>query len=208
MINAESLTSKPEDLGIDPEKLEAVFARAKHDVDQGILPSAQVAVARHGKLAGMRTFGSAVQGGTEQAATDHTMYHIFSSTKAVVAAAIWLLFDEGLLRLDEKVADIVPEFGTNGKEAIDVETMMLHAGGFPYAPFAQSKWGDRDALLQAMSQWRLKRPSSASASPSLRPWANCTSAARASSSTGSPTSSTSVSTSHRLAVTARSRRSW
>ena len=152
------LASKPEDLGIESERLEAVFARAKRDVDDGILPSAQVAIARHGKLAGMRTYGTAIQGGSEKPATDDTLYHVFSSTKAIVAAAVWLLFESGDLRLDEKVADIIPEFGTNGKDAIDIETLMLHAGGFPLAPFAADKWGDRDALLQAFRQWRLNWP--------------------------------------------------
>jgi len=158
MIDATQLASKPEDLGIDSEKLEAVFARAKRDVDDGTLPSAQVAIARHGKLAGMRTYGSAVQGGAEQPATDDTLYHFFSSTKAVVSAAVWLLFEEGQLRLDEKVADIIPEFGTNGKDAIDVETLMLHAGGFPLAPVAADRWTDRAALLRAFGQWRLNWP--------------------------------------------------
>jgi len=158
MIDAARIASKPEDLGIDAEKLEMVFARARRDVEQGILPSAQVAVARHGKLAGMRTFGSAVQGGEERPATDETLYHYFSSTKGIVAAAVWLLFESGDLRLDEKVADIIPEFGTNGKDAIDVETMMLHAGGFPYAPYKPELWGNRDALLEAMSRWRLNWP--------------------------------------------------
>lgn len=153
-----SLIAKPEDLGIDAEKLEMVFARAKRDVDDGILPSAQVAVARGGKLAGIRTFGSAVQGGVERPATDDTLYHFFSSTKAVVAAAVWLLFEENLLQLDERVADIIPEFGTNGKDVMDVETMMLMAGGFPYAPFKPEHWGDREALLEAMSRWRLNWP--------------------------------------------------
>ena len=101
MIDVKQLASKPEDLGINSEKLEAVFDRAKRDVDNGTLPSAQVAIARHGKLAGMRTYGSAVQGGAEQPATDDTLYHFFSSTKAVVSAAVWLLFEEGQLRLDE-----------------------------------------------------------------------------------------------------------
>ena len=158
MVTTAAATAKPEDLGIDPEKLQAVFDRAKRDVDQGIVPSCQVAVARHGKLAGMRSFGAAAQGGSEKPATDDTLYHIFSSTKAVVAAAVWLLFESGDLRLDEKVADIIPEFGTNGKDVIDVETMMLHAGGFPYGPFAQSKWEDRGALIEAFSQWRLNWP--------------------------------------------------
>jgi len=158
MVSASMVAARPEELGIDPEKLEALFARAKRDVEQGVLPSCQVAVARQGKLAGMRTYGSVVQGGVERPATDETLYHFFSSTKAVVAAAVWLLFEDGVLRLDEKVADIIPEFGTNGKDAIDVETLMLHAGGFPLAPFAQSKWTDRAALLEAFGQWRLNWP--------------------------------------------------
>jgi CubicO group peptidase (beta-lactamase class C family) len=56
------------------------------------------------------------------------------------------------------VAEIIPEFGTNGKDAIDVETLMLHAGGFPLAPFATEKWTDRAALLRAFSEWRLNWP--------------------------------------------------
>ena len=158
MIDATMMASKPEDLGIESERLEALFDRARRDVDDGTLPSAQVAVARHGKLAGMRTFGTAVQGGVERPATDDTLYHIFSSTKAVVASAVWLLFEAGQLRLDEKVAEIIPEFGTNGKDAIDVETMMLHAGGFPLGPFKSELWEDHDALLRAFSQWRLNWP--------------------------------------------------
>ena len=62
-MTAPALASTPEDVGIDSEKLEAVFARVKRDVDDGVLPSASVAVARNGKLAGFRVFGEAVQGG-------------------------------------------------------------------------------------------------------------------------------------------------
>ena len=155
MLNPRLIASKPDEVGIDSEKLEALFARAKRDVDDGVLPSAQVAVARQGKLAGVRTFGSAVQGGEEKPATDETLYSIFSSTKAVVAVAVWLLFEEGLLKLDERVADIIPEFGTNEKDRVTVEQTLLHTGGFPYAPFRPGSWGDGEALLHAFGRWRL-----------------------------------------------------
>jgi CubicO group peptidase (beta-lactamase class C family) len=155
MLSPELIASKPEDLGIDSEKLEALFARAKRDVDNGVLPSAQVAIARNGRLAGMRTFGSAIQGGEERPATDKTLYSIFSSTKAIVGVAVWLLFEDGLLRLDERVADIIPEFGTNGKEVVTVEQVLLHTGGFPYAPLRPEFWGDRAKLLEAFGRWRL-----------------------------------------------------
>jgi CubicO group peptidase (beta-lactamase class C family) len=155
MIQAKYMAAKPEEIGIDSERLEAVFARAKRDVDQGVLPSAQVAVARQGKVAGVRTFGKALQGGSESPATDETLYFVFSCTKAVVAAAVWRLFEEGLLRLEERVADIIPEFGTNGKDRITVEHVLLHTAGFPYAKYAPEDWPDRSKLLEAFARWRL-----------------------------------------------------
>jgi CubicO group peptidase (beta-lactamase class C family) len=155
MIHPDQIANKPEDVGVDSERLEALFARAKRDVDEGILPSAQIAVARHGKLAAIRTFGNAVQGGREQPATDRTLYCIYSSTKGIVSAAAWLLLEEDLLRLDEKVADIIPEFGTNEKENITVTQLFTHTGGFPYAPLGPDRWNDRDQRLDAFSRWRL-----------------------------------------------------
>jgi len=154
-IDASSFAAKPEDLGVDSERLEAVFARAKRDVDDGTLPSAQVAVARRGRVAGMRTFGNAVQGGVERPATDQTLYCIFSSTKAVVATAVWLLLEGDLLRLDERVAAIIPEFATNGKDVITVEQVLTHTAGFPYAPLGPNQWSERSARLDAFGRWRL-----------------------------------------------------
>jgi CubicO group peptidase (beta-lactamase class C family) len=155
MVAAGLVATSPEAVGVDSEKLEAVFARAQRDVDDGMLPSAQVAVARHGRLAGMRTFGEAVQGGEVKPATDQTLYTIFSCTKAIVAAAVWTLFEDGLLRLDERVADIIPEFATNGKENITVEQTMLHIGGFPSAPLGAPAWDTKEGRLAAFSRWRL-----------------------------------------------------
>lgn len=117
MPTAEMVATKPEDLGIDSEKLEALFARAKRDVDDGTLKSAQVAVARKGKLAGVRTYGTVCHAGgsTEVPATNDTLYTIFSSTKAVVGAATWTVCEDGLLKIEEKVSEIIPEFGRTGK---------------------------------------------------------------------------------------------
>jgi CubicO group peptidase (beta-lactamase class C family) len=158
MKNGNHFAARPEDVGVDSEKLEALFARVRRDVEQGVLESAQVAIARQGRVAALRSFGKAVQGGEEKPVGNDTLYHVFSCTKAIVAAAVWLLFEEKALRLEERVAEIVPEFGTNGKEIITVEQLMLHAGGFPYAPFATEHWGDRDALLGAFYRWRLNWP--------------------------------------------------
>lgn len=157
MPTAEMVAARPEDLGIDSEKLEALYARAKRDVDDGTLKSAQVAVARHGRLAGVRTFGTVQHNGveTEVPATNDTLYAIFSSTKAIVGAATWTVCEDGLLNIDERVADIVPEFGSNGKDQITVEQVMLHIGGFPLAPFNPLDWDNRERRLDRFAQWRL-----------------------------------------------------
>lgn len=157
MPAAELVANRPEELGIDSERLEVLFQRAQRDVDDGTLKSAQVAIARHGKLAGVRTFGTVQHDGVEAEvpATNETLYTIFSCTKAIVGSAVWTVCEDGLLKIEEKVADIVPEFGTNGKERITVEQVMLHIGGFPLAPFAPTDFDNRERRLSRFVQWRL-----------------------------------------------------
>ncbi|MBN9494044.1 beta-lactamase family protein [bacterium] len=148
---AESLTAGgPTETG-----LSALFARVRNDIDQDVLPSAQVAIGHAGAIAGIRTFGEAVQGGTRRPATDETLYSLFSATKAIVGAATWALCEDGLLRIEERVAEIIPEFATNGKDIVTVEQVMLHIGGFPSAPFQPGDWDNRERRLQRFAQWRL-----------------------------------------------------
>ena len=144
--NPELIAESPEAVGVDAEKLAAVVARVRQEVDEGLLPSAQIAVAREGKLALFETFGNA---------TNNSLYCVFSSTKAITSAAGWLLIEAGDLSVDERVADIVPEFGTNGKDIITVEQLFLHTCGFPSAPFRPTDWFDRDRRLARFAQWRL-----------------------------------------------------
>ena len=155
MPAAHFFADSPGEVGIDPARLDALFARAEREVRDGLLPSVQVAVARHGKIAGMRTFGRATHGGRDARATNETLYVIFSATKAITSAAAWLLVEEGKLALDARVADIVPEFGTNGKDVVRVEQLFTHTAGCPYAPFPPLVWDDRDARLARFGRWKL-----------------------------------------------------
>ena len=145
----------PESVGVDPERLEALFARVEKEVREGLLPSAQVAIARQGRIAGMRSFGSVTQEGRPAAASHDTLYVVFSATKAITSAAAWLLIQEGKLDPAERVAAIVPEFGTNGKDAVTVEQLFTHTAGFPHAPFRPDEFLDRDKRLARFAKWRL-----------------------------------------------------
>jgi CubicO group peptidase (beta-lactamase class C family) len=127
----------PESIGIDSTKLEAVFTRAAREDEQGILPSAQIAIARDGKIAGMRTFGQVTCEGRPTAATNETLYCVFSTTKAFTSTAAWMLIEEGKLDVPRPVADLVPEFQTHNKDAVLIDHLFTHTAGFPNAPFCR-----------------------------------------------------------------------
>jgi CubicO group peptidase (beta-lactamase class C family) len=135
-----------ESVGVDPERLDLFLARVRLEVEHGPLPSAQVAVARHSRLVAFETYGNA---------TNSHRYILQSLGRNVVAAVTWKLLGDGTLRLDERVADVIPEFGTNGKEIVTVEQVLTHTGGFPFAPLGYPKMLDRQARLEAFSRWRL-----------------------------------------------------
>lgn len=156
MPASELLADSPREVGLDPQKVAALFERAAREVNEGLLPSCQIAIARNGRIGAMRTFGRAIQGGAERDATNDTLYCVFSCTKAIMSSAAWMLIGEGKLEVRERAAAIVPEFGTNGKDAITVEQILMHTGGFPNAPYAQSEWLDRGKRLERFAKWRLE----------------------------------------------------
>ena len=86
MVDSQFIAASPEDVGIDSEKLDALLMRARKEVDDGLLPGCQVAIARHGKIAALASFGSA---------TDESLFNVFSSTKAITSAAGWLVMQDG-----------------------------------------------------------------------------------------------------------------
>lgn len=155
MVADEFVAESPENIGVDSDRLRTLFARAGRDVEEGRLPSAQIALARRGRVAGVATFGVAESGGRLEPATDDTLYCVYSTTKGVIAVAVWLLLESDALRLDERVADIVPEFGTNGKDVVTIRQLVTHTCGFPLAPLHPENWDDRDRRLEAFGRWRL-----------------------------------------------------
>lgn len=139
-------TASIEELGLDPAKVEALLQRTRREVDEGLLPGAQIAIARHGKVGVCESFGNA---------NDNSLVCIFSATKGITSAAAWLLFQEGKLLEDELVADIVPEFGSNDKDKITVQQLFTHTAGFPHAPFRPLQWNSKQETLGRFAQWRL-----------------------------------------------------
>lgn len=131
---------------LNVEKVEALLQRAGKEVDDGLLPAAQLAIAREGEVVLHQSYGSA---------QDDSLICVFSATKAITSAAAWLLFQQGELAEEERVADIVPEFATKDKGHITVGQLFSHTAGFPHAPFAPLDWDDKDKRYARFAKWWL-----------------------------------------------------
>lgn len=134
-------------VGVSAGKLDALLARARRDVDEGVVPACQVAVGLEGELVAFEAFGDA---GTE------TRFAVFSCTKPLVAAAAWVLMGEDRLDVSSRVVEVVPEFGTLGKHVVTVEQLLLHTCGFPQETLVPPDWSTREGRLGAFAEWKLK----------------------------------------------------
>jgi CubicO group peptidase (beta-lactamase class C family) len=107
---------------IVPERLAKFEERVAREVDNGLVPACQWAFGLDGEIVASGVLGDA---------TEDTRFTIFSATKALVASTVWTCIAEGSIKIDARVADMIPEFATNGKEDITIEQVMLHTAGFP-----------------------------------------------------------------------------
>ena len=60
-----------------------------------------------------------------------TLVNVYSSTKGVVALCMALLVDRGVLRYEDRVAQIWPEFGQCGKGETTIAHVLSHQAGLP-----------------------------------------------------------------------------
>ncbi len=123
----------PAKLGFRPEVLDRLCAIIQRHIDDNRYPGAQIAVARHGRLALDRTFGAARIEPERVPANDRTLWRIYSNTKVITATAIWLLVEDGALTFHDRVADHIPDFARHGKGEITVHQLLTHRAGFPLA---------------------------------------------------------------------------
>jgi CubicO group peptidase (beta-lactamase class C family) len=112
---------------VDPRfaRVKDAFASCFAD---GYEHGASVAVILDGKLVADLWAGHADQAKTKPWQRD-TIVNVWSCTKGVVATAIAMLVDRGLLRYDEPIAKLWPEFGSHSKDTITPDQVMSHCSG-------------------------------------------------------------------------------
>ena len=76
-------------------------------------------------------WGGAMDRGRTRVWTRDTLINVWSSTKGVVATAMAMLVDRSLVRYEDKVSSIWPEFADGGKGNVTIAQIMSHQAGLP-----------------------------------------------------------------------------
>ena len=100
----------PREVGLSPERLRRLDDHFRRYVDDGRLAGWLVAVARHGRVAHMSSYGSADAARTRDF-TEDTVVRLYSMTKPLTSVAAMMLVERGQLALKDPVANFLPEFG-------------------------------------------------------------------------------------------------
>lgn len=120
----------PAGAGMAEERLARVARLIEQAVATGEIPGAVVAVARRGRRVMLRAFGSAALHPEQRPMAVDTLFDLASLTKVVATTPVILtLVEDGLIRLDDAVARVIPEFAANGKEKITFRQALSHTSG-------------------------------------------------------------------------------
>jgi Beta-lactamase class C and other penicillin binding proteins len=108
------ITSRPEDHGFDPDRLQRVdaFIRSRY-LDSGRLPHAQLLISRNNEIVHFSSQGPAREG-SDQPIDETSLFRIASMTKPITSVGFMMLVEEGKVAVDTPVVDVLPEFAATG----------------------------------------------------------------------------------------------
>ncbi|MEM6472127.1 MAG: exo-beta-N-acetylmuramidase NamZ domain-containing protein [Planctomycetota bacterium] len=120
----------PEETGMSSSHLEQIDAIVARGIEDRKMPGCVVAVGHRGKLVYLKAFGSRrLLPNVEPMRTD-TVFDLASITKPVATAtSVMVLLEQGKVRLRDRVSDLIPAFGANGKKNITVTQLLTHQAG-------------------------------------------------------------------------------
>lgn len=130
-----------DETGVDRDAIDTVWQAAEALYRTGAHPALQLCIRRRGRLVLNRSLGHARGNSPTDAAdarkipcTPETPINIFSAAKLVTAMVIHKLDELGVVHLENRVSDYIPEFATHGKRWITLRHILSHQAGIPNIP--------------------------------------------------------------------------
>ena len=135
----------PESVGLSQERLADITALMQKHVDEKKLAGAVAVVARRGKVAYLQSIGKQdIEADIDM--DTNTIFRIASMTKPITSVAVLILYDDGLIQLDDPVSKFIPEFNkptvlaqvqqrkdaVPAKQEITIKHVLTHTSGLTY----------------------------------------------------------------------------
>lgn len=126
----------PERVGMSSATLKQIDSIANYAISKQMTPGIQVLVARKGQVVYNKNYGYHTYN-KEQPVTDGDVYDVASLTKIVASLPLIMeLKDDGIISLDSKLKDLIPEFEKSNKANISLRKMLSHYARLkPWIPF-------------------------------------------------------------------------
>jgi CubicO group peptidase (beta-lactamase class C family) len=147
--------------GLDERRLARALVRFAAQQVRGDFPGGQLALRWRGQViarlaVGVRAGFRADEGVPRAPVAHDTPFAVFSAGKPVVALAVAICEDRGLLDVDAPIASWLPGFGANGKQELTARDVLTHRAGLLMHDFAATpaRWEDWDAVRQAVLEAR------------------------------------------------------
>lgn len=144
--------------GMKALKLESVIERFKQQHANGAFPGGQLVVRRRGKIAVNEAMGTARGFRPEESAPvlvtrPETLFPVYSTGKPLAAVAVAILEDKGLIDINAPIADIFPEFGSNGKREITTLDVLTHRSGvlLPHLHSNYAIWQNKQEIRKQLA---------------------------------------------------------
>lgn len=119
----------PESVGMRTSSLERISDVVQEAISEQVFPGCQVLVARKGKIVYERNFGSLAYNDAEKVSSE-TIYDLASVSKVTATTqGIMLLYEKGLVSLNEKASTYLPELKKTNKQHITIRDLLIHRSG-------------------------------------------------------------------------------
>jgi len=118
-------------------------------IAQQQIPGAVLIVGHDGQVVYRKAYGNRAIEPRPEAMTLDTVFDCASLTKVVATTtAIMQLWELGKLRMNDPVAQYLPEFGQNGKQDITIRQLLTHYSGLPEDLELGKKWEGKDTAYR------------------------------------------------------------
>ncbi|MGZ5971416.1 MAG: serine hydrolase domain-containing protein [Polyangiales bacterium] len=128
----------PRDVGMTAREVESIWSSVVRMYRGGLHPAIALCVRHRGRVVIDRAIGH-LRGNAPEDPPDapkvlvrpDSLFSLFSASKAFTAMVVHLLHERGVLRLDDRIGEYIPEFAQNGKERATLRHVLTHRSGLP-----------------------------------------------------------------------------